>query len=103
MGEPENKSNFNYSYGISSITFYNDKVTGWSTIDRKLKVSIGNKKDGGSPFTVGSTKRQVVDAMGTPGSASSNLFTYGLSTVFFDPSGKVTGWSMIDVPRVQSK
>jgi outer membrane protein assembly factor BamE (lipoprotein component of BamABCDE complex) len=96
MGEPDTKASSSFSYGFSLVFFNNDKVSGWSKIDRDLKVSIGDKKEGAAPFTVGSTKRQVVDAMGTPSSTNTNSFTYSYSLVFFDTGGKVSGWSEID-------
>lgn len=95
MSEPDTQSSSSFSYGFSLVFFNNDKVSEWSKIDRDLKVSIGDKKGGAEPFTVGSTRRQVVDAMGTPSSANTDSFTYGHSLVFFDTGGKVSGWSKI--------
>lgn len=42
-------------------------------------------------ITVGSTKNDVLRIQGQPESASSNLFTYGTSHVYFEDE-KVSGW-----------
>ncbi|WP_317957413.1 hypothetical protein [Paenibacillus chitinolyticus] len=96
MGEPDTEFNTSISYGFSLVFFNKDKVSGWSQIHHNLKVSIGDKKSGAQPFTVGSTKRQVVDAMGTPSAVNGSTFSFGYSQVFFDAVGKVSGWSQID-------
>jgi cytoskeletal protein RodZ len=96
MGEPDNKSNFSYGYGFSEIYFDEDKISGWSLIDQELKVSLGEKKEGAPPFTLGSSKKQVIEAMGTPSSVNDHTFSYSFSTINFGTNGKVTGWSEID-------
>jgi hypothetical protein len=97
MGEPDDKSSVSFSYGYSLVFFDSKgKVSGWSNIgEKKLKASLGEKKDGAKPFTLGSTLQQVVDAMGTPDSASQSSFSYGYSLVFFGQDSKVSGWSNI--------
>jgi len=54
-----------------------------------------------SHFTVGSTKEEVIAAQGAPDSASSNLFSYGESRVYFD-DGKVTSWDN-HTPRLKAR
>ena len=43
-------------------------------------------------FTIGSSKIEVLAAQGQPSSFSSDRFSYGLSEVKFDSSGRVKGW-----------
>ncbi|MDQ0871342.1 outer membrane protein assembly factor BamE (lipoprotein component of BamABCDE complex), partial [Paenibacillus sp. V4I3] len=97
MGTPTAADQQSYTYG-NSLVFFNDEghVSGWATIgSTKINVSLGEKKSGAFPFTLGSTKEEVVDAMGTPNAANQKSFTYGNSLVFFDDSGKVSGWAKI--------
>ena len=42
-------------------------------------------------FTIGSTKRAVLEVQGTPDSFTDDSFTYGFSTVYFS-DGRVTSW-----------
>lgn len=94
MGAPDSNIFDSWSYKFSNLQFDNDKVIGWSNISRNLKVSIGNKKNDAKPVTIGSTKQQVVDAMGTPDSMMANTWGYAFSTIEFD-NEKVIGWSNI--------
>lgn len=43
-------------------------------------------------FTIGSSKGDVRQVMGTPSSIRFGTWTYGFSTVQFDPQGRVTGY-----------
>ncbi|KAF6558377.1 hypothetical protein G9G63_25675 [Paenibacillus sp. EKM202P] len=67
-----------------------------TSINHNLKVSIGTKKKGAAPFTIGSSVQDVIDAMGTPTSVIGDSWGYGFSTVQFDLNGKVTSWSNMD-------
>ncbi|MBZ4656006.1 MAG: hypothetical protein JG759_554 [Thermoanaerobacter sp.] len=96
MGTPTSIIGNTWSYGLSNIYFENGKVSGWSIIDRKLNVFMGNKKDNATPFSKGSNMQDVINAMGTPTSIIGNTWGYGLSSVYFDNDGIVTGWSVID-------
>jgi hypothetical protein len=51
----------------------NDHIIGWNNINHNLKVSIGSKKKGAAPFTIGSSIQDVIDAMGTPTSIRCSL------------------------------
>ncbi len=97
LGQPDNASDSNYSYGFSQIYFENNKVVGWSTIDEPLEMSLGEKKDDAPPFTLGSSRQQVVDAMGTPSSVHPDSFEYDLSHISFSDD-KVSGWYTINEP-----
>jgi serine/threonine protein kinase len=46
----------------------------------------------GGYFTIGSTKDDVLAIQGTPDRFTNNSFHYGLSSVHFDPNGRVTSW-----------
>ena len=94
MGEPGSVIGNTWSYGYSSVYFSNGVVSGWSIIDKNLKVYMGDKISSAT-FTVGSTKDGVVKAMGTPGSVIGNTWSYGYSSVYFS-NGGVSGWSIID-------
>jgi curved DNA-binding protein CbpA len=96
MGTPSSAGYGMWSYEYSIVNFdSNGKVTGWSDISNNLKVSIGAKIKDAAPFTLGSTSKDVVDAMGTPTSINFDMWSYEYSIVNFDASGKVVGWSNI--------
>ncbi|MFC5449038.1 hypothetical protein ACFPOG_12255 [Paenibacillus aestuarii] len=101
LGNPTSEGRLYYAYGYSMINFdYNTGlVDGWSNIgDTQLPVYLGDAVQY-SPFTLGSSKEDVVKAMGTPDSVSKTFFTYGNSMVNFDYSTeKVTGWTTIETP-----
>ncbi len=98
LGNPDSASDSSYTYGFSQINFENNKIVGWFTIDRPLEISLGEKKDNAPPFTVGSSKKEVVDAMGTPSSLFNDAFEYQFSRINFDSDNKVSGWTTIDEP-----
>ncbi len=96
LGNPDSASDSSYTYGFSQINFENNKIVGWFTIDQPLEISLGEKKDDAPPFTVGSSKQEVVDAMGTPSSFFNDAFEYQFSRINFDSDNKVSGWTTID-------
>ncbi|MCM3611684.1 NERD domain-containing protein [Planococcus sp. MERTA32b] len=96
MGTPTFISTFNneWGYGGSTIDFdSNDIVIGWTDFMENLSVSLGSAT--GSYFSLGSTKEEVVNAMGTPTSISiyRNEWGYGGSTIEFDENDVVIGWT----------
>jgi curved DNA-binding protein CbpA len=96
MGTPKSIIGSVWSYELSSVYFdFNRKVEGWSNISNNLKVSIGVKKNGAPPFSLGSNTNQVIEAMGTPLSIIGGAWGYGFSNVYFDFNGNVEGWSNI--------
>ena len=54
--------------------------------------SSTNRSLTGKSFTIGSTKKEVINVQGTPDSYTDKMFRYGLSRVFFQ-DGRVTDWS----------
>ena len=95
MGAPSGVIGDTWSYGFSSVYFRNGLVSGWSIIDKKLNVYMGEKISS-AVFTVGSTKDEVLKAMGTPSGIIGDTWSYGFSSVYFRNS-KVSSWSEIDV------
>lgn len=96
MGEPTSIIYDTWSYGLSSITFNNNKVNGWSNIEQNLKVNIGNRITNPKPFSLNSKIDDVINSMGTPTSIIYDTWSYGLSTVTFNSAKKVNGWSNIE-------
>ncbi|MGG0716283.1 DnaJ domain-containing protein [Robertmurraya massiliosenegalensis] len=94
MGTPSSIIGDRWGYDLSSITFRDGKVTGWSDIGNNLKVNIEKKDLNVSSFTLGSSYQNVIDAMGTPSSIIGDRWGYDLSSITFS-DGKVTGWSDI--------
>lgn len=95
MGTPSSINYGMWGYNLSNVYFTNGKVSGWSNISNDLKIFIGNKKPDAPPFTFGSSKQDVINAMGTPSSINYGMWGYELSNVYFDANGKVSGWSNI--------
>lgn len=95
MGVPQSKSYNTWFYGLSTVVFdHNGKVAGWNEVDQDLKASIGEKDLLAQPFSLGSNKKDVIAAMGTPtGIISDTTWYYSLSSVRFDSEGKVAGWN----------
>lgn len=84
-----------WSYEASSVDFNNEgKVIGWSDHSNTLKVKM-DKTVESNAFSLGSTKQDVINAMGTPTTiySSLNFWSYGASSVDFNNEGKVIGWS----------
>lgn len=96
MGDPTGTSSNSLSYKYSSVYLNsNDEVIGFSDISNNLKVHMGNAD--GSYFTLGSSKEEVLGAMGTPKNVSiyGNSYGYEYSTIYFDSSNKVSDYSNI--------
>ena len=97
MGTPTSIIGETWSYQYSSIYYgAGNTVIGWSNISRNLNVSIGTKKkDEPTFFTVGSSKQEVIDAMGAPTSIIGNTWSYEYSSVYFDTNNNVSDWTNI--------
>ncbi len=95
MGAPNGVIGDTWNYSYSSVFFRNGVVSGWSIIDKNLNVYMGDKISSAT-FTVGSSKDEVVKAMGTPSGIIGDTWNYGYSSVFFR-NGLVNSWSEIDV------
>lgn len=99
MGVPQSRSYNTWSYGLSTIVFNpNGMVIGWNEVDQDIKASIGEKDPLAKPFSLGSNKKAVIAAMGTPtGIISDTTWYYSLSSVRFDSEGRVAGWNESDL------
>lgn len=97
MGVPTYSFLYSWNYGSSLIYFdENGRVDGWAKGDKSLKVWLGDKKKSAPPFKVGASKKEVIEAMGTPTSVFMESWGYGKSTVYFDENGKVKNWVEVD-------
>jgi hypothetical protein len=97
MGTPSSLIGSHWGYGLSSVEFGpQDSVVGWSNIEGNLTVYLGDRQADAAPITLGSTRAQVLAAMGTPSSVIGSRWGYNLSSVEFDQTGAVTGWSDIE-------
>ena len=108
QGTPTNFSEYQWSYGLSHVSFQNGRVTSWyvspvNALRVKMLTSNGTAAVGSSSFfTVGSTKDEVLAVQGTPTSFSEYQWSYGLSHVSFQ-GGRVTSWyvSPVNALRVR--
>lgn len=57
-----------WNYGFSTVYSNNGTVVGWANISDNLHITLGSKKSGATPFTLGSTSEEVLNVMGTPSS-----------------------------------
>ncbi|WP_010281068.1 DnaJ domain-containing protein [Bacillus timonensis] len=94
MGTPTSIYHNSWGYQYSDVTFDADKVVGWSDISDNLNVFISEPISSVS-FTIGSSKEEVLEAMGTPSGVSNNSWSYDYSTVRFDSNGFVESYSNI--------
>ncbi len=87
-----------WSYGNSRIDFTSaGYVEGYSNRSSNLKVSLGDAKTN-HYFSIGSTKQEVVYAMGTPNEIEAypsigDVWSYGNSRIDFTSAGYVEGYS----------
>ncbi|TKH41498.1 hypothetical protein C1I60_19285 [Paenibacillus terrae] len=98
MGTPTSiiGDSWGYDYSAVQLNSSGEEVIGWSNISDNLNVFMGPRIKTAAPFTKGSSKQQVIHAMGTPTSVIRDSWGYGFSTVQFDLNGKVSSWSNID-------
>lgn len=97
MGIPTSTFLYSWSYGNSLVYFDKDgKVDGWAKIDKTLKAWLGDKKKNAPPFKLGSSKGEVLEAMGTPTSVIGGTWSYGQSAVYFDDDERVKNWTQVD-------
>ena len=91
QGIPTKMEGDTWFYGEATVHFVNGKVSSWLDPTNTLKVS------GASPawmahFRQGSTKEEVRAAQGSPLRESDTVWDYGLTRVYFDHTGRVSGW-----------
>ncbi|MEI9943783.1 MAG: J domain-containing protein [Chitinophagaceae bacterium] len=90
-----------WSYGFSTVTFKNGRVSEYSNTSRNLqaKMTTSNKSQSNTEFfTVGSSKDEVLQAQGNPTGINKyeamdeEVWSYGFSTVTFK-NGRVSEYS----------
>lgn len=86
-----------WHYGEARVYFRNGRVTRWvDAEDHRLKVQATGAQPAQAPvattFDRGSTHDDVRAIQGSPLRESGNVWDYGLSRVYFDSTGRVTGW-----------
>lgn len=72
-------------------------IAGWNDAEGTLKISIGEKTSSPKVITLGSTKQDVIETVGTPPSYipyddSSSMMYNRAECFFIDMNEKVTGW-----------
>jgi hypothetical protein len=87
-----------WHYGDARVFFHNGRVARWSDSEPpRLKVK-GESDSSPIPipaiaqFTRGSSKDEVRAVQGTPLRETEEAWDYGLSRIYFDRSGRVSGW-----------
>ncbi|MBF8983007.1 DnaJ domain-containing protein [Lutibacter sp. B2] len=98
MGTPDTiyESLNSWSYAGDSIDFdRSNKVSSWSNSCGNLKVELGKKIDTNKKITIGTTKEEVLEIMGTPDTIyeSLNSWSYDGDSINFDRNDKVSSWS----------
>lgn len=110
QGTPTQVNGDTWQYGEARVHFRDGRVISWIDSEPpRLKVSSGGHPTATpapktlAAFARGSTKDQVRSIQGTPLRESEEFWDYGLSRVYFDRKGLVSGWqeSPLDPLRVQ--
>jgi hypothetical protein len=114
QGVPDKVEGAVWHYGDARVYFINGRVTRWTHSENlRLKVPDDSHPDRGAKPTAptpsintfgrGATKDEVRAVQGTPLRESGDTWDYGLSRVYFDRAGRVSGWqeSPLDPLRIK--
>ena len=97
QGQPTSQDDNKFQYGLSNVTFQNDKVVGWMVFPlNPLRVILAPHSHPVSEsgyFTLGSVMDEVIGVEGTPSAIWGNTLQYGASSIRFD-GDKVSGWDI---------
>ena len=97
QGQPTSQDDNKFQYGLSNVTFQNDKVVGWMVFPlNPLRVILAPHSHPVSEsgyFTLGSAMDEVIGVEGTPSAIWGNTLQYGASSIRFE-NDKVTGWDI---------
>jgi outer membrane protein assembly factor BamE (lipoprotein component of BamABCDE complex) len=97
QGTPTKLNDYEWSYGLSTVQFRNDRVISWNIFaTNPLHVKMTPSSTASSPpgyFTVGSTKDEVLAVQGTPTKVGDYQWGYGLSIVEFR-NDRVVSWNI---------
>lgn len=96
QGPPSNVKGNTWSYGLSEVQFRDNRVVRYNNFDGTLKVRLlpSSESSGGGPLpflTIGATKDEVLQLLGTPSRISGNRWYYGFSEVRFK-EGRLIGY-----------
>lgn len=96
QGKPDRTEEGIWHYGESKVFFTDGKVVKWNEsasrlLNTTMSVSVVGTKIEFRTFTYGSSKDEVLSAMGMPTIISKEEWLYGVSRVNFK-DGKVIGW-----------
>jgi hypothetical protein len=88
QGNPGRIIGDTWFYRASQVTFFNDRVVGYSNNSENLHVKLFPTTDvthvrTKGYFTIGSTRDEVVALQGTPSGIIGNIWMYGLSRIIF--------------------
>jgi hypothetical protein len=93
QGVPSRTDGDTWFYGDASIQFRNGRVVAWADpSQRTLKVAATAVSGPVAHFRHGSSKDEVRQIQGQPLHEYATVWDYGLTRVYFDRTGKVTGW-----------
>ncbi len=83
-----------WHYGRSRVYFEGDMVVTWEfDLSSPLRIRLDSPPGDVQPrFTYGASKAEVRVIQGMPERASDNVWEYGMSRVYFDEDGRVSGW-----------
>jgi hypothetical protein len=97
QGTPTEVGNYQWTYGLSTVQFRNDRVVSWTIyatnpLHARLLPSstVSSSLD---YFKIGSTKDEVLAVQGTPTEVGNYQWAYGLSTIQFR-DGRVASWTI---------
>jgi hypothetical protein len=82
-----------WSYGLATVSFAGDRVSGWANTNSVLRVSLpGANTRQQDTFSVGASKSDVAAVQGVPSGYYPTYWAYGLATISF-AGDRVSGWA----------
>jgi outer membrane protein assembly factor BamE (lipoprotein component of BamABCDE complex) len=101
LGEPDkvttDGTSENWHYKSSNISYSeNGLVNGWNNRYGVLNSGMQQKKEGAEAIDIGSTKEEVLNALGSPteiNSRNQNVWYYAASEISFNENNLVNGWN----------
>lgn len=106
QGTPKQFGEYEWSYGLSTVQFRNDRVVSWTIYAvNPLRVKMLPSAPVSGPhdyFTVGSSKDAVLAVQGTPTQVGDYEWSYGLSTVQFR-NDLVVSWTIYAVNPLHAR
>jgi hypothetical protein len=82
-----------WRYGLATVDFTGDRVSGWANADSVLQVSMaGASSRPQDTFSIGASRSDVAAVQGVPSGYYPTYWRYGLATVDF-AGDRVSGWA----------